>query len=1737
MPIIASSHITASGQISGSSTTTGSFGVIEVDGGHFTSASLAAGGGGGGGGTITALNNATANELVTVGATTTELDAEANLTFDGSTLTVTGDATVTGDITIDDGGSLKEAGGTAAFTFDGSGHVTKIGQDSPSSDEVLKWDGSKWVAGSVSATVEAGAGIFAEGSTIGGVLSKLNSGNTGSFSDNITVETGSLVINSGSLDADLIIDGPIELDTAKLLYTHTFAKMGHANDFPVGIYFSPDGRRMFSFYGANSDYLQEFALSTPWDVRTATIGFYLELGNSYDGNYAFTMRPDGKAFYLFSDDIDSVLEYQISSSVSQPFELTGVNPSLVSAATIPAPTKYQNPSEVDGSPPDENHVNGIWWRPDGRRIYLLGQTTDSILQYKITGSDYDIGSMQFEKQLDISAQDNSPMALTFDGSGTQMFHGGEQNDKIYQYQLSQSWDIGTAVFVASTGSRYYNSSGVITTEAEPNALFIHPDRSTLYMAGHGSDGISTYSLTAASSSYYKKTDIFGNVNFEGGNTKFKPGGNLTISSSLNISDWSEVNVNAHINMPSSSIHPNAISRPIDVRRGVFQYDTLQDDTVNANGGFDNYGASNDNTCRVVWRPDGRRIFWINGGNSEYYYTSAVEIPWDPRTMVTEEKLRMESIYDNIYDIWVHPDGLRWWILVNDTNKYGVVEFKAKTPWTLADSDWIKFNQLPRLDGVGMETSTQTRYNFQWRPDGRKAYSTERSHRKIVQYVITGSAFDAGALRTEYTMQIFRTGHSTNAGTITFSPDGSQFFHVTADTGNLSHHIEIYKCKRNWDIRTARYDGSWAHGRTTPAIRSILFKPDMTGYWLVGSSASSTNGMYFFEIQENSSGSYDGNTQNITSSIHDKITISAPNGIDVYSNLDVKGELILQQGHALKSPYSSVKFDTGITMGSGSLRASSISREYDLSTAVYQYSTKDTAFGSGYGFDGINISTLWGISFKPDGTKMMVLNGANSEEVEEFTLYKPWDARTQYYTGRYKLPSDFDNPYGMWWHPDGDRFWTTSTDTTVYGIVEHRVHTPWDLSDVEPFKKHRLAHIESGSGIATSQRGLEWAPDGTRFWVTANQDEKEIWQYTLSGSAFDVGSAKLDYIKSLAGSENNLNDICFSGDGSMLMIVGHQNDYIKQYYCRQPWELSTAQFVAELNVTDKENNPTSLFLNPDGKGFYLGGTTGDDINYYAFDLTGSRRDRLYGHNQNGVLGDGTTIYHPTGSNLPGRGTTPLSIGSSTTLIGDLDVKGKLILQQGHRSEFKTGVEFDNGITSSTGSIHVSNISNPINLFVGKYEKTSPALDSIGDINGMHFSPDGRIVILCDDSGQDKIYRFELSIPWDITSITNENIKVIDIGDEEEGIEDVTMSHDGKWMFITGFTGDEINSYKLSVPWDINTATHSKFTKFDTNISSSKSGSAPHEADPRSVHWSPDGQKLFVLGNTQKSVLQYRVTGSAFDVGSLEYENRIGLSYRETVWGDVKFTDDGTQMFVVGSTEDRIDHYRLRKAWDVETATWNSLFTVGGFENSPNAIFLKPDASSLFVAGEGGEVIDEISLLQRQAAITGSPDWNDHSTQPKQPGKAKFSNTNISSSAFSLDMTGEVNLFGSMDVLQDINVMGYVDGNIRGHRPIIEQQTDFHLGTSTTTGSFGYYYRVTGSLTCSILVDPDTSASGYIPIGSEYDFFQVNTGNFLFESASGVTVNVKNNNMNLAGQFSSATLKKVRPNEWDLMGDLT
>ena len=104
--------------------------------------------------------------------------------------------------------------------------------------------------------------------------------------------------------------------------------------------------------------------------------------------------------------------------------------------------------------------------------------------------------------------------------------------------------------------------------------------------------------------------------------------------------------------------------------------------------------------------------------------------------------------------------------------------------------------------------------------------------------------------------------------------------------------------------------------------------------------------------------------------------------------------------------------------------------------------------------------------------------------------------------------------------------------------------------------------------------------------------------------------------------------------------------------------------------------------------------------------------------------------------------------------------------------------------------------------------------------------------------------------------------------------------------------------------------------------------------------------------------------------------------------------------------------------------------------------------------------------------------------------------------------------------------------KGYRPIETRAASFVL----QLGDMGTYNRCGGAMTASL------SASSAIPfeIGTEIEFFQTSSaGNLLITASagSGITLNSKDGNLKLAGQFSAATLKKVGTDEWDLVGDLT
>ena len=158
------------------------------------------------GGAITALNNATANELVTIGATTTELDAEANLTFDGTTLAVTGNITVPND------GDIGSVGATDAIQISSAGIVTF------KDDILIKDGGTIGVASSTSAITIASTGIVTfvddivikDAGTIGSVsdVDAISISSTGivTFSQIPSVQINTIEISTQTRGAFLVIE-------------------------------------------------------------------------------------------------------------------------------------------------------------------------------------------------------------------------------------------------------------------------------------------------------------------------------------------------------------------------------------------------------------------------------------------------------------------------------------------------------------------------------------------------------------------------------------------------------------------------------------------------------------------------------------------------------------------------------------------------------------------------------------------------------------------------------------------------------------------------------------------------------------------------------------------------------------------------------------------------------------------------------------------------------------------------------------------------------------------------------------------------------------------------------------------------------------------------------------------------------------------------------------------------------------------------------------------------------------------------------------------------------------------------------------------------------------------------------------------------------------------------------------------------------------------------------------------
>ena len=152
----------------------------------------------------------------------------------------------------------------------------------------------------------------------------------------------------------------------------------------------------------------------------------------------------------------------------------------------------------------------------------------------------------------------------------------------------------------------------------------------------------------------------------------------------------------------------------------------------------------------------------------------------------------------------------------------------------------------------------------------------------------------------------------------------------------------------------------------------------------------------------------------------------------------------------------------------------------------------------------------------------------------------------------------------------------------------------------------------------------------------------------------------------------------------------------------------------------------------------------------------------------------------------------------------------------------------------------------------------------------------------------------------------------------------FSNDGLRYYTSTGSGDQINEFILSSPFELETATWNHRIYLNNESSNSygpvvKQSFNASMSIPECMRFNNDGTKLFVMGRGSDAVKEFHLS-TAFDLTTISYDSSFSVGSNETNPYNFSFSADGTRMQVSGSTGDGVDQYLLSTGFDVSTASF-------------------------------------------------------------------------------------------------------------------------------------------------------------------------------------------------------------------------
>lgn len=248
-------------------------------------------------------------------------------------------------------------------------------------------------------------------------------------------------------------------DITTASFSSKFFRVASQDATPSDLYFKPDGTTIFMI-GSVSDRVNEYSLSTPWNITTASFVRFFSVSSQETTPSGVFFKPDGTTMFVIGSIGDDINEYSLS---------TPWNISTASYVRVYSISAY------------ESNPNAIYFSPDGNHFYFIGTLGDDVNQFTMS-TPWDMTTASYVQVFAVGSKETAPTGLYFKPDGTRMYVIGPVSDGIHQYDLSIAWDISTAVFAKSLSIINYDPNIAGMT-------FRYDNGKSLYIVGSGSDTI------------------------------------------------------------------------------------------------------------------------------------------------------------------------------------------------------------------------------------------------------------------------------------------------------------------------------------------------------------------------------------------------------------------------------------------------------------------------------------------------------------------------------------------------------------------------------------------------------------------------------------------------------------------------------------------------------------------------------------------------------------------------------------------------------------------------------------------------------------------------------------------------------------------------------------------------------------------------------------------------------------------------------------------------------------------------------------------------------------------------------------------------------------------------------------------------------------------------------------------------------------------------------------------------